>query len=75
MNHKHLKIISASLLAVLLLSACGDSNNQRGGAASGDAFVNTVQQIANTTPEDTDASNVDALSVTLPEDSEPLNVS
>ena len=70
MNHKHLKILSVSLVAVLLLSACGDSSNQSGG----DAFVNTVQQIANTAPEDTDASNVDAQSVTLPETNEPSNV-
>ena len=73
MNHKHLKIMSASLLAVLLLSACGDSN-RNSGAASGDAFVNTVRSITNTTPEDTEAANVDALSVTLPEASEPSNV-
>ena len=73
MNHKHLKIMSASLLAVLLLSACGDSNRSSG-AASGDAFVNTVRSITNTTPEDTEATNVDAQSVTLPEASEPSNV-
>lgn len=73
MNHNHLKILSASLLAVLLLSACGDSN-RNGGAASGDPFVNTVRSIANTTPEDTEATNVDALSVTQPEASEPSNV-
>ena len=69
MSHKHMKIMSASLLALLLLSACGDSNR-----SSGDAFVNTVRSINNTTPEDTEATNVDALSVTLPEDSEPSNV-
>lgn len=75
MNHKHLKIASVTLLAALLLSACGGSNNTGSGAASMDAFVGAVQQMSKTTSEETQASDVDAFSVTLPEDSEPSNVS
>jgi hypothetical protein len=67
-----------SIAAVLLvLAGCGSSNDGSGSSTSvpqGDSFVSATAQLAATAPEDSEASDIEALVETMPEDAEPENV-
>jgi hypothetical protein len=68
---------TVSIAAVLLLLAgCGSSNDGGSGPAGpqGDSFVSATAQLAATAPEDSEASDIEALVETMPEDAEPENV-
>jgi len=67
------QIISIAAL-LLLLGGCGSNDGGSSSAPQGDSFVRATAQLAATAPEDSEASDIDALVETAPEDAEPENV-
>jgi hypothetical protein len=71
-----------SLIAALLLAACGNSNGDGDIQARApepepaksmpDTFLAQVQTVSATLPEDSEAASIDALVASEPENSEPV---
>ena len=71
---------SLSLIAALLLAACGSSDGDTNAKAPeqgpappiADVFLAQVQTVAATQPEESEAASIDAVTATAPESSEPV---
>ncbi len=75
---RYLKTI-AILAFLLVISGCGSSgsggegSSPAGGGAPAGGFVSYTQSLAETAPEDSEATDVDNVTPTMPEDAEPAD--